>query len=209
MVGNVRFHEMKMIIQIFIVMSVITSMTGCASTKSYLVDRGHDAADILTATAGDGVGARARIGPIHAGLIFVGSEAGLRGGALIHNAGRCNPIDVELIGLGFEAFHPSRMLDSADNTRCDTKSFDAESTVVPFITTKFIGDSPLVHPYWTQCDVQIGLIRSLRIGINPGELLDFILGLTTLDIYGDDLEIRKRTEKSNQSSEATPKSAPQ
>jgi len=51
---------------------------------------------------------------------------------------------------------------------------------------------------------------TVRLGFNPGELLDFILGWTTIDIYGDDIEARKQKEKSNQSSEATPKpGAPQ
>jgi hypothetical protein len=31
----------------------------------------------------------------------------------------------------------------------------------------------------------------LRVGFNPGELVDFLLGWTTLDIYNDDLGTRK------------------
>ena len=41
--------------------------------------------------------------------------------------------------------------------------------------------------YYTQVEVVIAIIGSLRLGFNPGELLDFLVGWTTLDIYGDDL----------------------
>jgi hypothetical protein len=40
--------------------------------------------------------------------------------------------------------------------------------------------------YFTQLEVSGGLLGCVRAGFNPGELLDFILGWTTLDIYGDD-----------------------
>ena len=36
-------------------------------------------------------------------------------------------------------------------------------------------------------EVAVGLIRTIRIGFNVGELLDFIVGWTTLDICRDDL----------------------
>ena len=38
----------------------------------------------------------------------------------------------------------------------------------------------------TQCELAAGLGPTVRLGFNPGELVDFILGWTTLDIYGDD-----------------------
>lgn len=40
--------------------------------------------------------------------------------------------------------------------------------------------------YLTQCDLVLGLGYSIRLGANPGELLDFLLGWAALDIYGDD-----------------------
>ena len=44
-------------------------------------------------------------------------------------------------------------------------------------------------PYYTQCEVAVGtFFPSIRLGFNPGELLDFILGWTTIDIFRDDLE---------------------
>jgi hypothetical protein len=50
---------------------------------------------------------------------------------------------------------------------------------------------PPIHPFFTQLDVSVGLFGSLRLGFNPGELLDLILGFTTLDIFADDTWIRE------------------
>jgi len=38
-------------------------------------------------------------------------------------------------------------------------------------------------------EVAAGLLGSVRIGFNIGELIDFILGWTTIDIFDDDLEM--------------------
>ena len=46
--------------------------------------------------------------------------------------------------------------------------------------------------YYNQIEAVIGVGPSLRLGFNPGELLDFILGWTTIDIYKDDLEQSKK-----------------
>ena len=40
--------------------------------------------------------------------------------------------------------------------------------------------------FFTNFDLQMGLYYGFRVGFNPGELLDFILGFTTADIYDDD-----------------------
>jgi hypothetical protein len=44
--------------------------------------------------------------------------------------------------------------------------------------------------YFTQIECVMGLGVNLKIGFNPGELIDFILGWTTIDIYGDDIEMK-------------------
>ncbi len=40
---------------------------------------------------------------------------------------------------------------------------------------------------WTQFEVAAGLLGGVRLGFNPGELLDFLLGFFGADLYGDDL----------------------
>ena len=191
---------MKKIIQLAVLLFVVC-LTGCASTGGYFLDRGRDVADIFTATAGVGLGARARTGPIHAGLIYNIGDTGLRAGSLISSSGRCNPVEAELIGYCYEMLSPQCMIGEENNPRCNSKGYAAESTVVPFVTTDFspYGNQPCFpHPYWTQIEIQAALGLSLRLGFNPGELLDFILGWTTMDIYNDDLERKKQKEKIEQ-----------
>ncbi len=50
--------------------------------------------------------------------------------------------------------------------------------------------------YYTQCEVCLGVLRGVRLGVNPGELLDFLLGWTTLDTFNDDLEQMQRQQES-------------
>ena len=62
-------------------------------------------------------------------------------------------------------------------------------TTIPLIKKKSVlkkkeGFAP--GYYFTQIDFSTGLYFGVRIGINPGELLDFILGWFTIDIYDDD-----------------------
>ena len=52
---------------------------------------------------------------------------------------------------------------------------------------------------YTQLEVVIGLGGTLRLGFNPGVLLDFLLGWFTIDISYDDIELNKR--KSNKTIE--------
>ena len=42
-------------------------------------------------------------------------------------------------------------------------------------------------PFYTEIEVMAGFIFSVHAGANVGELLDFVLGWTGIDIYGDDL----------------------
>jgi len=41
-------------------------------------------------------------------------------------------------------------------------------------------------PYYSQIEVAAGILLTVRVGVNPGEFLDFLLGWTGIDIYGDD-----------------------
>jgi len=43
--------------------------------------------------------------------------------------------------------------------------------------------------FHSQIEVGAGLILTLRAGLNPGELADFILGWIGLDLYDDDVEL--------------------
>ena len=177
---------MKKIIHTVLAVLVITSMTGCAST--YMVDRRRDALDVFTIAGGVGLGARARIGPIHGGLILYGGDVGLYAGDIVEcYAGSCiHFVDTEIIGFGVEQMGVRLFPSSTRTDRLDGKYFFAESSTVPFVATKFNSNLRFPHPYWTQCEVQLGIIPAIRLGFNPGELFDFLLGWVGIDIYDDD-----------------------
>jgi hypothetical protein len=65
------------------------------------------------------------------------------------------------------------------------KGFDAKS-VIPFLS---LGDKAY---YITQVEAAVGLGGTIRLGINPGELVDFLLGWMTIDFYGDDVQPQSR-----------------
>ena len=58
---------------------------------------------------------------------------------------------------------------------------------------ELLGDGTPLY-YYAQMEAVIGLGPSIRLGFNPGEVLDFVLGWFTIDIFNDDLEWRKRRE---------------
>mgnify|MGYP001768292823 CR=1 FL=1 len=185
-------------------------MTGCASTGSYFVDRGRDAADIFTATVGVGLGTQARVGPIHAGLGLFMEGSGLRGGALQKNtkAGFSLDLDGALFPApspcGKNPYFTSSAFNAEGVAKTRGKGFFAGSSF-PFITTELwpIPENDMDYerhnlsrqdiPYFTQIDLFLAVAGGFRLGFNPGELLDFILGWTTIDIFKDDLEAKNRS----------------
>jgi hypothetical protein len=192
---------MKRLIQTVLAVVVIASMTGCAT--SYMTDRGHDAADIFTATVGLGVGAKARVGPVGAGLILAGEFKGLKGGALLHLDEKDECLEMYpalspcsgatkglFVGVGGESYD-LRSTNSLPRIR--GKCYRAFSffplVIVPLGQTTKDGLTIFrgFHPFYTQIEVAAACIGGIKLGFNPGELLDFILGWTKIDIYNDDL----------------------
>lgn len=56
-------------------------------------------------------------------------------------------------------------------------------------------DRKICWPYYTQVEILAGIGGGIRLGFNIGELVDFLLGWTTIDIYGDDIEEQATVEK--------------
>ena len=201
---------MKKTIQLLLFLGLAVLSTGCASP--YMVDRGRDAADIFTIAVGVGVGAKGRAGPATVGVCASIDVVGIRNGILLDPLDSNVDLQSTIVPLppcvadrppylcfGFEALQ----------VRCPALSEQPLGMLAysefPFITTSLYSgedDAPQSArwKYWTQVDVVAALGPSVRLGFNSGELLDFILGWTTIDIYNDDLEKRK----SNKPLQATP-----
>ncbi len=177
---------------------MVLNLTGCASTKAYFVDRGRDAADIVTVTVGTGMGATAKCTLLNVGLLQYQDAAGLRAGELfIADSGNTisgRQTDI-LIQGETDYFSPSSKLRRTNIS--DYKMFGLSG--IPS-DGRSIG-----HVF--QVEVVAALGVGARLGLNPGELADFLVGLFGGDIFSDDLEARKM-KKANKASEATSEPAP-
>lgn len=179
---------MKNTINLLLIFILLVSLSGCA----YLKDRNRDALDIFTATIGKGVGVKARVGPIAPSLIINEDIWGIRNGDAFFfsqkNSDYCPGLDWNYIIFGAEMSNSSQLIKDREK--------EHQMFYVFWIASP---NGCCVEPtysrsYFTQIEALVGLGVSLRLGVNPGELLDFILGWTTFDIYGDDIELNKKDE---------------
>lgn len=181
---EVRRWGARVAVRWALLLPVLCLQAGCAHT-GYLADRRRDAADVATLTLGIGAGAKLRLGPVQAAAFensdLIGLRAGrwlVNGNDLVFNDERYAPIPAwgEGFYCGSEAF--SYGMESLPTQR--GKEVLARSPF-PFIVK---GSSP--H-FYSQLEVAGGLLFTVRAGLNPGELLDFLLGWGGVDLFADDL----------------------
>jgi hypothetical protein len=160
--------------------------SGC-SPRAYFADRWNDAKDIFTANVGLGLGAKARVGPLHVGLVGSDGVLGLAGGEFGNCAGPCcGTGELELLCIPFNESQDWIFSFEGRDTGYERGKDYTAIGQVPFVTTKLEeGKNPA---YWSQIEVVVGLGLAVRLGLNPGELLDFFLGWFGVDIYSDDRE---------------------
>ena len=171
---------MKRLFHLQLVVICLIATTGCA-TSGYWSDRGLDAADILTATVGKGAALGARVGPVKVALNYHEDYAGLRNGNFFVS-GQQDGEELDILIFGVEESVSLR------NRGKDYFAHTVAFLTIPGMDGGYIfPDSNLTPHYFTQIQASVGLGGTLRIGVNPGELLDFILGWTTIDIYNDDI----------------------
>jgi hypothetical protein len=217
----IKKSGLVLILEIIVLLLTIGVMGGCSTP--YMNDRGRDIADIFTITLGDGVGVTARAGPVHLGLFYGKDQAGLRSGefdtppSYVRSEGIARTLDPLLVlpNLGggpwcFWHEEYSGGLQKVPNpeggiinlARARAKDYNVSGNC-PFIAVPVLSEldrnAGFKYPFYflTEVEIAIGIGKTLRLGLNPGELLDFILGWTTIDIFGDDIEVRKLKEESN------------
>lgn len=165
------------------VLLMLLSISGCAR-DGYLQKRAHDAADIFTLTVGAGAGAKARIGPFHAGLFGNMDMAGLRGGTVASKISLDDPLGME----GEVSFFSIDVVDG-DTTR--GKNYCGVGGPLLSLPNDSVMSTTQLNsrhiPYFTQIEVAAGLGPTLRAGFNPGELVDFIVGWFNVDLFDDDI----------------------
>jgi hypothetical protein len=190
--------KMKHILKIALLLAIVACGTGC--TTGYWVDRGRDAADVFTFTVGAGGGAGARVGPFALGLGVNANVTGLQDGIFFTR----NWEQIRYVKGGGSGY---LLLYSFDNGMSSSVDYGIPSTVTErrkkaYRSFHFLGvpipdsldcEGVQYYPhYFTQIEAFIGLGGTIKIGFNPGELFDLILGFIGVDIYGDDLERRKQ-----------------
>lgn len=184
---------------------LVAGTPGCGPS-GYLVDRCRDAADVPTLTVGiASLGAAGRAGPLAVGLYGAmdGERWGLRGGECLWRD-PVSSFDFSLresmvcIVWHAEGFVPPSM------ERLEFWYDDyPDQRYKGFLVKPLFGWMPvsfrneedekkrLAPPYYfTQLEVMAGVFGGIRVGVNPGELLDFLLGTATIDIFDDDLSAR-------------------
>lgn len=158
-------------------------LSGCASSRPYFMDRARDAGDVVTLTVGYGWGVKARIASVQSGLLYNFDYWGWRHG--FYNKGSGSEygfLDWSILFFSGENFfkHPDPR----------GKGFGADGLLfLTVIRDKHLPRSPLFHPYYSQIEVCAALWRSMRIGVNPGEFADFLLGWVGVDFFDDDIGI--------------------
>lgn len=180
--------EMNKFLQFVFALAIVVTLTGCST--SYMTNRCRDAADIVTIGVGAGLGAKARVGPIQIGLLDEFGLIALRGGAVGDGIIACN--DHQYLVTGEEHFHPVVSIGLTGTKFKDTvfaargKTFQAGGSY-PFWS--HVAQCESAPYYYTQLELVGALLGSVRVGVNPGELVDFALGWTAIDIYGDDIHV--------------------
>lgn len=180
---------------------------GCAS--GYWGDRWRDTKDVATCTVGLGLGVKGRVGPLQAPLIVQSDYAGLRCGEAFTAAMRDDfwtyvseaghvvdtlvyPIylrDYDMLYSGYEIFDPGGLAD-VRHKRIMSQGMG------PFT----VDEDKKNYGFYSQVELTVGLFVSLKLGVNPGELVDLLLGFAGLDVFGDD--VGKSDEVSSQQPEA-------
>jgi len=169
----------------FLIILTLLLCSGCAG-RGYVSDRARDAADMITVSFGGGAGMRGQFGPLHMGILTYDEIGGLRGGASISQEkdslgyGR----EIELVWKSNAYFYPQN-----DFVLERGKAYNLQHA--PFFNLPKQEKEKYPTYFFTQVEVIFAAVGGIRLGINPGEMLDFILGWTTLDIYGDDLPLEK------------------
>jgi hypothetical protein len=175
----------------FFLLPAVLALSGCI-TPPYLVDRVRDAGDIFTVTVGTGGGAKVRVGPVQAAVVQQSDLLGLRAGQFF--------ADGNSLLVNHEIYSPFPMYDRGRSLTFGSEAFTHGPASYSSMRGKQVmARSPVPlwvigsgAPFYSEIEVSAGLALMLRVGVNAGELLDFLVGWTTADLYGDDIARRRR-----------------
>jgi len=156
--------------------------------RGYALDRTRDCGDIVTASVGSGGGLKLRASVLNLGYIAAQEDvAGLRCGEVKFGLQKGESVDeawgYEDTGEGVDLFHG---LNREYPQKQRGKGYVALRRFPGIMVPQICWESQTAYHYYTQVELVMGLGCSLRMGVNLGELLDFVLGFTGIDIFRDD-----------------------
>ena len=159
---------------------------GSNSALNYYRNRVMDLRDIVTLsfTIGLQAGATVQIGPAALGAAFVpgGGGHGSLASEYGWRHGEFGDVYTTLFVPGFSLDEQSGTVDGRSDLRgkdTNLTSHEASQDGLP---------ANLRRPHnYTRLGFYLGFIGGLTFEVNPGEFLDFVLGLFTIDIYSDDI----------------------
>jgi len=165
----------------------MTSGPATADVEDYFRDRGEDFLDIfrlrfLAPYRANGYGVKARatalaqVGYVH----FVGDAYGMDRRAIGHNT----EVRTEG-GVSVVYFSRTEMEKVSGNGYLDSDTTWAQAAPRGIIRNGGHWDDGRLHPVSVGAEVELGVF-GLDIGLYPTELVDFVFGWFTLDIYKDD-----------------------
>lgn len=165
-----------------VLLLIFVFIFSACSRTGYWQDRGLDAADIFTASFGYGAGASARVGPLMGpSLIMQFDQFGLRGGDFFSQWGQDSG-SVHFLLVGGDSFYSD-----SDIPDIRKKEYTTWWFLIPISLNHPETREPTPLHYWTQVEATIALGGSVRLGFNPGELVDLVGGFLGYDLYKDDL----------------------
>jgi hypothetical protein len=199
----------------FLILSLVIVMTA-ACAHPYFEDRTSDLADILTVSAGMGVGHQARVGPVCIGLLCTEDFADWRYGKIkgrhsknfilsleednrewgVKNGGAERGKDYYACGgWGYKGIVwaqnlPFLMSLDSVNEKHKYEPFYVDKKLIP-PANPYKMRHPVFHSYYTQIEACAGFFGTVRLGVNPGEFVDFLLGWGGIDFFDDDVEMEK------------------
>ncbi|MEM7179264.1 MAG: hypothetical protein AAF518_00005 [Spirochaetota bacterium] len=140
--------------------------------EAYLKDRVLDAGDTVDLSLGvKSYGFKVMVGPLQTGFYWsLGGEIGLKQG----NLGTTEVGELAILSF---------ILEDSEPYRGTAKYYDREKKA----HNRLWGGGRYHPSYYTRFGIVLGAFTSFRISINPGEILDLILGFLTVDLYKDDV----------------------
>ena len=172
----------------------------------YVIDRAQDALDIVTITGGLGLGANVRFGPVTTpSIITQVNYLGIEGGDPFFGFG-WKEGGTEFHGSVFSYIINGWQIGNLTETTKLRHKFYKAMYIFGMSTNKCVLDEPQYnYSYFTQIEAVISVGPAIKLGFNPGELIDFLLGWTIIDIYNDDINkqcFKKKIEQNIQPNDA-------